>query len=783
MRAEPPAEVVKLLERLGFATAGGMRAARQRAMQLAGDLPLFPSIWVDALAQGRAITHFQAAEINAGRGERLAVGPYALIELIESIGYAECFRAREVGARRDVRLLTATVRTAARLGFLPDGDEERTRAERNEVVNQISALAPRMAHINNRSVVRPDAAGVDDERLWIAYPVSDARPVRNLVLRSGRLPGNAVLEIARQMVAALADLEVAGIVHGDISASSVAISIDGRVELSDCGIRGILRPIEGFDYADLPPEAYDYLAPERVANGEGPNVKGDLFGCGCVWWHLLTSRPPLMGGTSLGKLRAAQAAKIIDVRRFAPDAPAALVAAIATCTQRDPRRRPESFAALASMLGQSTSAGRRAVENALARRGRGKRGVANTVSRVLRSKETPAWVAAIVGCVAIVAIVAWPLWRTQPKSPVALVASRNEPAASGGAKSGTRRADATSDAKPRDGVVQAEFLDPDAPIRRAQPMVLPSGEATTWNPASRALEAGQTVRGRPGERPLVVVPPEGIVVAVEGVQFDSVDFVWRQSPDAAIDPQRVAIIDLRAASASFRGCTFQAAANERFGRPIGIAWNGPRRARALPPAGRLQMSGCVLSGVAAGIDCRFAAPLAIKISDMLDLGAGPLLRLDRAPRIDEPIEIVLNHSTLRDSAALIGFHIERLPTDEPGTIGITTNDCVFAPSRDGALVLFATPARPTTLAKALQWSGQGSLLAANSRVGDWLKAGRPRSEEVEISVDGLVSGQVQFAGPADAGSSASRVTRWLAPVQSAEPPGIPEGLPNLPRMP
>jgi hypothetical protein len=619
--------------------------------------------------------------------------------------------------------------------------------------------------------------------LWIAFPVSDARPLRNLVLQSGRLPGNAVLEFARQMVAALADLEIAEIVNGDISTSSVALSNDGRVELSFCGIRGILRPNEGSDHADLPPEAYDYLAPERVANGEGPNVKSDLFGCGCVWWHMLTGRPPLTGGTSLGKLRAAQAAKIIDVRRFAPDAPAVLVAAIATCTQRDPRRRPESFTALAQMLGQSNSAGRHAVENALACRGRGKRGAANTVRRVLRSKEMPAWVAAIVGCIAIIAIVAWPLWRTQSRSLAASVASRNDPAASGGAKSGAHRADVTSNAKSRDGALQAEFLDRDAPIRRAQPMVLPSGEATTWNPARFALESGQTVRGRPGERPLVVAPPEGIVVAVEGVQFESVDFVWRQSPDAAIDPQRVAIIDLRAASASFRGCTFQAATNERFGRPIGISWNGPRRARALPPAGRLQINGCVLSGLAAGIDCRFAAPLAIKISDTLDLGAGPLLRLDRAPRIDEPVEIELNHSTLRNAAALIGFHVERLPIDEPGTIGITTNDCVLAPSRGGAVVLFATSARPTTLAKALQWSGQGSLLAADSRVGDWLSVGRQRSEEVEISVDGLVSGQVQFAGPADAGSSASRVTRWLAPVQSAEPPGIPDGLPNLPPTP
>jgi hypothetical protein len=53
------------------------------------------------------------------------------------------------------------------------------------------------------------------------------------------------------------------------------------------------------------------------------------------------------------------------------------------------------------------------------------------------------------------------------------------------------------------------------------------------------------------------------------------------------------------------------------------------------------------------------------------------------------------------------------------------------------------------------------------------------ADEPEISIDGLVSGRVEFAGPPDAGSSASRITRGTAPTQSPEPPGIPDGLPNL----
>ena len=98
-------------------------------------------------------------------------------------------------------------------------------------------------------------------------------------------------------------------------------------------------------------------------------------------------------------------------------------------------------------------------------------------------------------------------------------------------------------------------------------------------------------------------------------------------------------------------------------------------------------------------------------------------------------------------------------------------------------MLFAAREPPTLLAKALQWSGQGSVLSADSSVAAWLAGDQSaKSREVEIAVDGLVSSQIEFAGPIDAGTSASRVTHWLGPGQSVEPPGIPDGLPDVPSL-
>src|SRR6476620_4422179 len=95
MRESPPSHLVDLLGRLHLATPKQLHAVSRRARRLAGELPLFDSIWIDALVQARLLTPFQAAEINAGRGEQLLVGPYVIRRKIQRLGYADCFLAVE----------------------------------------------------------------------------------------------------------------------------------------------------------------------------------------------------------------------------------------------------------------------------------------------------------------------------------------------------------------------------------------------------------------------------------------------------------------------------------------------------------------------------------------------------------------------------------------------------------------------------------------------------------------------------------------------------------------
>lgn len=780
MRAEPPAELVELLSRAGLATVEQVRALSPRVRQLAGDLPLFPSVWIDALLQSRRITPFQAAEINAGRGDRLAIGPFVLESRLSSLGDAEYFRARELITDKPALLLVRSV----------------TSPGQTEVAARLSELIERLRGLRNESVVKPLATGSDGDRVWLSLPSTNAKPLREILRRHGRMSREAVTEIARQMAAVLGELQSVGIAHGALSLDSVWVTDRGQVRIMHAGVREALLSDAAFD-CELPPQAIETLSPEQVADGASPSTASDIFSCGCLWWHLLTGRSAHGGGATSRIIHAIRQAKIPDVRRYAPETPAKLAAVIKACCARDPRDRPESFPAIAEMLGPAAFGGQRTVERIVGQCSGGRTDVALATRRALRSKDARGWAIAVAACLFVVASVSWPLWRRQQTPPFARTSpikpNSNKPTLKESSSSlsqghqerqpqtNGRRSPAPANRSEESGDVQRVGYVQS--VNEPPPLVLDSRSATVWPSQPEPLRPGQTIRGRPGERPMVFVPATGIVVAADDVRFENVDFVWRPPPDAPVDPERIALVDLRAAKISFKDCTFQAFAAGNSERPMAIRWSGPRRGGPLPPAGRLQLAGCVLAGVAAGVEARMAAPIGISLSETLYFGPGPLVRLNRVPKVEEPIELALSRSTIRDAAAVLAIQSGERGGDEPGAINVTANECAFAPRRDGALVMLAFASSPAPIARSIQWAGQGSVLDEKAAVGTWLNGSAANARKaIEISLEGLVASRMEFAGPEDAGSSASRLSRWLAPTQSAEPPGIPDGLPNLPRV-
>ena len=768
MPEQPPLRLASLLDELGLIQPGQLESVASIAKRLAGGLPLFDAVWVDALVEARLVTPFQAQEINSDRAAELAVGPYVLLDRIGSLGYASCYLARHRQTGTTARLVVA---------HAPQADAPAT-AER------LSCTSSAALGVHHRWLDLLQAAGHDGDRVWAAYSATAVQTVDRWLVQYGRLPAECVLQIARQMASALLELERHDLVHGDIRAASLVMRDDRTLVLSHTGVHAHLRPCEGYALDDLPPQTYDGVAPERITHAAPISTATELFACGALWWHLLAGRPPFAGGDALAKLRSIHRGRFEAIDAVAPDAPAVLIAAITGCLAYNPAQRPSSISLLAQQLGPPTREGAEALARYLGnpdlqlahRRPVAREG---KLRRRSRAALTTACLAAVLSSVFFA-----PAWLRSMRS---RVLTQNSPVAT---KEHAGKAPRKPDEKSTTGVKQQEAGFTDSKVLPASytaaeatppPILLPVGRVLRLE--TLRLKDSQTLTGPPGTRPMVEVPSGGLAINAQRVRVENIDFVSGREGSSESEPP--AMLQVNSNRVDFIGCSFRC--REGIGNArTAIAWR-EAAADGGVAAGELTFTRCYARELAAFVEVRRSLASKLTVKNTLHLHAGPLLSV-RSPMIaNEPLSLSLERVTVRGHSSVIGL-AQMADQKWSSAIMISAVDCVFAPDDGLPLVIVAVEGEATpisspavvarsqdatTMLQSIQWSGQGSLVSTGVPFAGWQADGqlRPLPDE-NLSVAGLVRSRMKFAGLEGGPPSQSRILDWQAPLQSAEPPGI-----------
>ena len=142
-----------------------------------------------------------------------------------------------------------------------------------------------------------DAFSVDTQ-LWI---VSEYCPGGSLttLMKACNPPGLAeefIISIAREVAVALKYVHDAGIVHRDIKCANILVTEDGRIQLCDFGISGVLEnqvskrtTIIGTPHW-MAPEIVGHLGSEFPGVSYGAEI--DCWAYGCMVFEMATGRPP-----------------------------------------------------------------------------------------------------------------------------------------------------------------------------------------------------------------------------------------------------------------------------------------------------------------------------------------------------------------------------------------------------------------------------------------------------------------------------------------------------------
>ncbi|MFP2907603.1 serine/threonine-protein kinase, partial [Pyxidicoccus sp. 3LFB2] len=217
-------------------------------------------------------------------GVGATIGPYRLLEVLGQGGMGVVYRGENPDTGEAVAV--KTVRAASEVPLA-------------SIRREIHALR----RLRHPGVVRIVAEGVTDGLPWYAMELLRGQTLRGASagqeegpVRPERL--HAVLTLVRRMCAPLAFLHANGLVHRDLKPENVFLRPDGTPVLVDFGIAarfGGSRGRETLDVGGTVVGSDAYMAPEQ-ARGGFVDARADLYALGCIFYELLTGRPPFLPG-------------------------------------------------------------------------------------------------------------------------------------------------------------------------------------------------------------------------------------------------------------------------------------------------------------------------------------------------------------------------------------------------------------------------------------------------------------------------------------------------------
>jgi serine/threonine protein kinase len=148
----------------------------------------------------------------------------------------------------------------------------------------------------------------------------------------------AALRIMDDAASGLAYAYSRGITHRDIKLTNLLISSQGEAKLVDFGLAQMFASVSRDD--DQVDRTVDYAGLEKATNVKPGDVRSDIFFLGCVFFEMLTGRPPL----AMSKDRHARMSKqrFEEVQSLKPgeiNAPPSVYRIVETMMAFDPRQR------------------------------------------------------------------------------------------------------------------------------------------------------------------------------------------------------------------------------------------------------------------------------------------------------------------------------------------------------------------------------------------------------------------------------------------------------------
>src|SRR5215470_468990 len=211
-----------------------------------------------------------------------------------------------------------------------------------ELFEREAKTAAQLTHEN--IIVVLDAGRASDNLAYIAMEWLEGRTLAEEIVARERLDYGRVMEILRQVAAALEAAHAARVVHRDLKPTNIMLvrQPDGRdlVKVLDFGLAKVINETAVSSVSAVMGTPI-YASPEQLRLGGRIDARSDIYSLGVVLYEALTGLPPFNATSVHEMIRLHLSAPPPPLRKSRPDAPPALESLINRLLAKDPEERPQ----------------------------------------------------------------------------------------------------------------------------------------------------------------------------------------------------------------------------------------------------------------------------------------------------------------------------------------------------------------------------------------------------------------------------------------------------------
>lgn len=212
-----------------------------------------------------------------------------------------------------------------------------------ETMRRFTNEAQAIASVSHDHIVKIFDYGIG-KRPFIVMEYIDGTTLSELLAQENRLPPLLTIEIALQVLSALAAVHAQGIFHRDVKPANILIDKKGSVHVADFGIAYLVNA-ESVTLTGALVGSPHYISPEQIKGGQ-VSGKSDIYALGILLYQCISGIHPFASDNPHGVINLILSGKYLPLGSIQHGGIVTFAHVVDSFLEHDPSLRPDAQTAI-----------------------------------------------------------------------------------------------------------------------------------------------------------------------------------------------------------------------------------------------------------------------------------------------------------------------------------------------------------------------------------------------------------------------------------------------------